>query len=239
MVAHVIPAVSTPTLFRHAAGGFVLLCASCTGQSLYTTPRTLRADDVQVILAPEYMAHTRAEKPLPPTGVDDGAESPPPSTVTLMHAALRTGVGERGEVAMHGDLPGSFGVDGKWNAVRTAPFDLAFMARFTVAGLNTQPVSGPYRDKPGAGGFFHLPILLGFNVDRVTFVLSPGVVTLVNAQGHLTQGVRAGAGVQLRFTSRVALQPEVSWMHEVAGPTDMAYAAVGLGIIFLKLPSYE
>jgi hypothetical protein len=214
-------------------------CTSCTGQLLYTTPRTLRADDVQVILAPEYMARTRAAKPLRPTGFDDGAEAPPPPTVTLMHAGLRTGVGERGEVAMHGDLPGSFGVDVKWNVVRTAPFDLALMTRFTVAGLTTQPVNGPYRDQPGAGGFLHLPILLGFNVDRLTFVLSPGSATLMNAQGRLTQGVRTGAAVQLRITSRFALQPEASWMHEVAGPTDMAYAAVGLGIIFVKLPSYE
>jgi hypothetical protein len=222
-----------------SACAIAVACASCTGQSLYTTPRTLRADDAQVILAPEYMAHTRAAKPLRPTGFDDGAEAPPPPTVTLMHAGLRTGVGERGEVAMHGDLPGSFGVDGKWNAVRTGPFDLAFMARFTASGVYTQPVNGPYRDERQGGAFLHLPILLGFNVDRLTFVLSPGSVTLVNPQGRLTEGVRAGAGVQLRITPRLALHPEVSWMHEVAGPTDMAYAAVGLGIIFVKLPTYE
>ncbi|MDB4935749.1 MAG: hypothetical protein JWP87_2721, partial [Labilithrix sp.] len=104
-----------------------------------------RADDLQVILAPEYMAHTRAAKPLRPTGGDDGAETPPPPTLGGMHAGLRTGVGERGEVAMHGDLPGSFGVDGKWNAVRTGPFDLAFMARFTACGLDTQPVNCGFR----------------------------------------------------------------------------------------------
>jgi len=140
---------------------------------------------------------------------------------------------------MHGDLPGSFGVDGKWNAVRTGPFDLAFMARVTASLLNTQPVNGPYRDERGAGGFLHLPILLGFNVDQLTFVLSPGSVTLLNAQGRLTQGVRGGAAVQLRITSRFALQPEVSWMREVAGPTDMGYVALGLGIIVVNLPSYE
>jgi len=217
--------------------GIAVACVSCTGQSLYTTPRTLNADDVQVLLAPEYVTRTRASKPEPPL-VDPGAEAPPPPASGAFHVGLRTGVGERGELGMHGDLPGSFGVDGKWNAVRTAPFDLALMARFTASGGATQPVNGPYHDKGSVGAFLHLPVLLGFNVDRLTFVLSPGSVTLVNSTGHLTEGVRAGAAVQVRIASRFALQPEASWMHEVAGPTDMGYAAFGLGFIFRALPSY-
>lgn len=220
------------------AAGIAVACASCTGQSLYTTPRTLRADDVQVILAPEYVTRTRTAKPGRPS-IEGSDEPPPPPATGAFHVGLRTGVGERGEVAMHGDLPGSFGVDGKWNAVRTAPFDVALMARITASGFASQPVNGPYHDEGYVGAFLHLPVLLGFNVDRLTFVLSPGGVTLMNPQGRLTQGVRAGAAVQLRITSRFALHPEASWMHEVAGPTDMGYAALGLGFIFRALPSYE
>jgi hypothetical protein len=106
---------------------------------------------------------------------------------------------------MHGDVPGSFGVDGKWNAVRTVPFDLALMARVTASGITTQPLHGPYRNEGGVGAFVHVPILLGFNVDRLTFVLSPGAVTLVDRQGRFSQGVRAGAAVQVRITSRLGL----------------------------------
>lgn len=222
---------------RACTAGFGVVCASCTGQSLYTTPRTLSADDVQVILAPEYVTRTRASKPAPPL-VDPGSEAPPPVASGAFHVGLRTGVGERGELGMHGDLPGSFGVDGKWNAIRTAPFDLALMARFTASGGATQPVDGPYHDKGSVGAFLHLPVLLGFNVDRLTFVLSPGSVTVASSTGRFTEGVRTGAAVQVRITSRFAIQPEASWMHEIAGPTDMGYAAVGLGFILRALPAY-
>ena len=102
--------------------------------------------------------------------------------------------------------------------------------------VETQPTSGPYRDDRGLSTFLHLPVLLGLNVDRLTFVLSPGVVTLLNGQGRVTQGVRLGGGIRVRITSGFAIHPEASWMREVAGPTDMGYATVGLGFVFPKLP---
>ena len=78
------------------AAGIAVACAACTGQSLYTTPRTLSANDVQVILAPEYMMRTRAAKPVRPDPNGDNSEAPDPVGVGGMHAGLRTGVGERG-----------------------------------------------------------------------------------------------------------------------------------------------
>jgi hypothetical protein len=98
---------------------------------------------------------------------------------------------------------------------------------------------GPYADEGTFSAFLHVPVLVGFNVDRLTFVLSPGGATLVNARGQLTQGVRCGAAIQLRLASWFAVHPEASWMREVAGPTDMGFATAGLGLIFFKLPKYQ
>ncbi len=189
---------------------------------------------MQWVLAPEYWTRTRAAKSVDPKGSADlmGLAR----ATGAMHVGFRTGIGEHGEVGLQGDLPGSLGIDGKWNAVRTGPFDLAFLARVTASGMVTQPTSGHYADEAGLSTFLHLPVLLGFNVDRVTIVLSPGATTLLNGQGRVTQGVRLGAGVQVRIATGFAVHPEASWMREVAGPTDLGIATVGLGFLFPKLP---
>ena len=213
-------------------------CAACSGQNLYTTPRTLDDGDIQVIAAPEYAFRTRASKRPDPGPSGDDATGALPSMTGALHAGLRGGAGGRGEVGLHTNF-GSFGIDGKWNAVRTEHFDLALLARLTASLLPTQPVHGLYRNEAGVSTFLQLPVLLGFNIDPLTFVLSPGGATLLDAQGRITQGVRMGAAIQLRITSRFALQPETSWMREVAGPTDMGLATVGLGILFLHQAKYD
>ena len=198
--------------------------------------------DIQIVRAPEYGFRTRKVKPPDPGTSGDQNEAPPPSQTFALHSGLRGGAGQRGEVGMYTDL-GSFGIDGKWNAIRTVPFDLALLARLAVSFTPSQPVHGPYGNATGflggLGTLLHLPVLMGFNVGRLTFVLSPGGATLLDFHGHITQAVRLGGAVQLRIASWFAIQPEGSWMHEVVGPTDMGYATVGLGLLFLHVPKYE
>jgi hypothetical protein len=213
----------------------LVACTACTGQSLYTTPRTVADGRAQLIVAPEYGFRTRRVKQ--EEGLDSSAL---PAGLPALHADLRTGVGARGEVGIHSDLIGAFGIDGKWNAVRTGPFDLAFLLRLTAsAQRGPQTTDGPYRDDASLHTFLHLPVLVGFNVNPFTFVLSPGTVTLLDGHGRLTQGLRLGAGVQLRLAPWFAVHPEVSWMREVVGPTDMGFATVGLGFLFANLPAHE
>jgi hypothetical protein len=218
-------------------GGILVgvVCTACTGQSLYTTPRTAPDDASQWTLAPEAQFRTRHWKPAP--GPDGAAERIPQWAPALV-ADYRSGVGERGEIGLHAGLADAFGVDVKWNAVRTEPFDLALMGRVVLSVAQTQKREGETRDD-GAGGrvLVHLPLLLGFNAGPVTFVASPGGAVAVDAHGA-TLAARIGLGIQFRLAPWFALQPEATWMTDVAGPSDLGVATAGLGILFAHLPRY-
>jgi hypothetical protein len=214
----------------------LLACAGCTGQNLYTTPRTLGEQGGQAIVAPQI-----AFRPTRPRLTDcfedrcasyDASEKPPQFPVP--HAAYRTGIGERGEVGAHGGVD-AWGVDGKWNALRTPHFDLALLGRasWVFASLRTHRLDEPSRVRSGV--LLHIPILLGINVDRFTLVVSPGYTVVGDAAGRLTHALRAGAGVQVRVTSGVALMPEASILHDVYGPVWLDTFTVGLGLIFPNL----
>jgi len=49
-----------------------------------------------------------------------------------------------------------------------------------------------------SGLLVHLPVLLGINFGRFTFVASPGYTVVLDAAGRLTHALRAGAGVGWR-----------------------------------------
>ncbi|MBX3219590.1 MAG: hypothetical protein KF795_03655 [Labilithrix sp.] len=163
-------------------------------------------------------------------GTDDSGEPPP---LPLIHAAYRTGIGERGEVGLHGGLD-TWGVDGKWNALRTPHFDLALLGRLSLA-IRSLRTHRPSEPEARSGLLLHLPILLGIDLGPVTFVASPGYTVVGDAAGRLTHAIRAGAGVQVPVTSGFALMPEASLLHDVYGPTWLDTVTVGLGFIFPNL----
>ena len=221
---------------RVLACALVLFCAACTGQNLYTTPRTLPEDRGQVIIAPQ-IAFRPKRPPMTDCSEDrcarsDTSEKPPQFPVP--HAAYRTAIGERGEVGVHGGID-AWGADGKWNALRTATFDLALFARlsYVVASLPTHRRDEPSRAHSGL--LLYVPILLGLNLGRFALVASPGYTVVVDAAGRLTHALRAGAGVQVRVTSGFALMPEASILHDVYGPAWLDTVPAGLGFIFPNL----
>ena len=217
----------------------LVACAGCTGQNLYTTPRPLGQQEGQAIVAPQ-VAFRPKRPPLTNCFVDgadlcathDASEQPP--SFPFPHAAYRTGIGERGEVGVHGGLD-AWGLDGKWNALRTRYFDLALLGRASLVfrSLRTHRPDEPSRMRSGL--LLHVPVLLGVNIGRFTFVASPGYTVVGDAAGRLTHALRVGAGVHIRVTSGFALMPEASILHDVYGPVWLDTVTVGLGFIFPNL----
>ncbi len=211
-----------------------LALAGCVSQNFYTTPRTVGARTGQVVVAPQFTVVPECEQAdavRRRTRVCDRD----PSGLPALHVAFRRGIGERGEVAVvgGGDL---WGLDAKWNAVRTEYFDLALLARL---GYGYDSVTR--HDRVGGkwfrdGLFLHVPIMFGLNLGPVTLVASPGYVVVGDTAGQLTHGLRAGAGLQIRFTSGFAIMPEASVMHDVYGPARLDFPKLGLGFIFPNLP---
>ncbi|MBX3212067.1 MAG: hypothetical protein KF850_08545 [Labilithrix sp.] len=196
--------------------------AGCTGSSFYTTPRTAEPMKAYAVLAPEYVISPR----------DPGVKAFGPSP----HVAARLGLTERLEAGVHLDsplVPLAAGLDLKWNPLRTDVFDLALGARATgrVALVGGGGRESVFFDS----ALFHVPIFLGVNAGPVTFVATPGVTSLVDG-GGLSTGYRAGGGVQLRFSSLVAIQPEITWVRGLVGPRDFELVTAGLGFLFGDWP---
>ncbi len=207
-------------------------CVGCTGQNFYTTPRTLGDDRGQAILAPQVVLGPNLA-----VGCDD---SKPPhcvgesSALPLLHAAYRKGVGERGEVGLHGGVD-AFGFDAKWNAIRSTYVDLALAGRLSIA-LYSLHAHRLETSTAQSGALLHLPVMLGFNAGSFTFVASPGYTAVGDATGRLTHALRIGAGVQARISSGFALMPEASLLHDVHGPIWLDSVTLGLGFLFPNLP---
>ena len=235
------PGQMPPSLLRRGHGALMLtatlactLVAGCTGQNLYTTPRTLGEEQGgQGIVAPQLAFRPKRRVVQCFVDGEDQCAEQEGSPVPLLHAAYRTGIGGRGEVGFHGGAD-TWGVDGKWNAVRTRYFDIALLGRLSIA-IYSLRTHRPGKPEARSGMLLHLPVLLGFNLGRFTFVASPGYTVAGDAAGRLTHALRAGAGVQVRVTSGFALMPEASILHDVYGPTWLDTVTVGLGFIFPNL----
>jgi hypothetical protein len=212
----------------------LVTCAGCTGQNLYTTPRTLSEEQGgQVIVAPQAAFRPKRKVTECFVNGEDQCASEEGSPVPLLHGGYRTGIGDRGELGFHGGAD-AWGVDGKWNAVRTPYVDLALLGRLSVA-INSLRAHRPGTPEARTGLLLHVPVLLGINLGRFTFVASPGYVVAGDAAGRLTHALRAGAGVQVRVASGFALMPEASILHDVYGPAWLDSLTVGLGFIFPNL----
>ncbi|MBX3189426.1 MAG: hypothetical protein KF819_20550 [Labilithrix sp.] len=161
------------------------------------------------------------------------------ASIPRFSASWRTGVGERFEIGMQAGILSPVGFDVKWNPVRGRTFDLAFMTRGSLSVSLGQRHEGTSEELNSTGvlGVVHLPVLLGLNAGPVTFVGSPGGAIAFDRRGT-TAAVRAGLGIQIRLRRRFAVQPEVTWMSDVKGPTDLGFVTIGLAFQIRQAPGY-
>jgi hypothetical protein len=210
-------------------------CAGCTGHALFTTPRTVTEQTGQTILAPAFSFPTKHR----PSNCLESAPTCEDTSLQVqlpgVHAAYRYGIAERVEIGVYGGID-SYGADVKWNAVRTRFFDLALLPRLSVVVLGLRSYRPPPNEYAFSGNILHLPVLLGLNLGPVTLVASPGAAVVLDWLGRFTLAARAGGGVQVRVASWLAIQPEVDFTADVAGPSAVNVATVGIGFAFPTAP---
>ncbi|MBX3199255.1 MAG: hypothetical protein KF894_14075 [Labilithrix sp.] len=204
----------------------------CTGQSYYGTPRTTPRGTFHAVIAPEMRGR------LAPRQANSAEEEDPLVPGLGLQTAFRYGVHDRVDVGFHTYAFGVVGGDMKWNFLRSAHVDLGLSPRLSFALGSTRARERREADVAAGGMFGHMPAMLGINLGPTTLVVSPGGALHVDTYGRATVGWRAGVGVQIRLTKRFALQPEATYMNDLAGPANMEVATAGLGLLIDGLPSY-
>lgn len=219
-----------------------LASISCTGQSLYTTPRTVGDDRTQWIAAPQIELTTLKNPPKRCTIRQleedarefraDGCSN----TNNIGHAVPtaqfthRIGVSERVEVGIF--FPAGIGADLKWHAIHAGPFDLALIPRASFALFTLRRNRPPDQYYGFSGIVMQAPILASLTAGPIAFVVSPGPVEVFDFDGGITHGLRMGFGIQWKILDHFALHPEASLMEEYAGPAELNSVVLGIGIIW-------
>lgn len=219
-------------LNRHIAlaAGFALAASACTGQTLYTTARTTPAGKLTLLIAEEVAVRPATDLP-----ENRALAYYRPPAYALPLVGVRVGLTEALEFGVQqAVLMGSTSADVKWNPIRTRYFDVALLARGTFAYPPT--LERPTNDIAGGGGLLHLPLLLGLNAGPVVFTASPGVTPFLDRYGRVSLAARAGLGVRVHLHEAFAIHPEVTWMDDVAGPSEMHMVTFGVGVLFGTLP---
>lgn len=166
--------------------------------------------------------------------------------------ALRLGLGDRWEIGARIANLSSLGGDVKWNFLRSSRIDLAIDPAFQVDLVRPTDDSG----NTTTFSFYHVPLLVGVNLSRrVTLMVTPGVTWGFASGGssRFNNGLRGGSdgsstvlgrfgiGVDLRVSSNVALQPEITFLRSFVNggyPQTIVYM-IGLGIKFGAMPNYD
>lgn len=215
---------------RCRAIAFALACAACTGQNLYTTPRTVAKDGGhEIVIAPEaYFAKRGRNLRLGGVNREIGP---------TMQVIYRGPITDRVEWGAHSGTS-AWGADLKWNPIRTDIFDVALAARGSLALAGTRAKDLQFYG--GANGYLHLPLLFGIKAGPLTFIVSPGLTGAIDQRGRANWATRIGGAIRVRFGQWFAIQPEVSWIEELSDRDllEMGVVAVGIGFAFGKLPAY-
>jgi hypothetical protein len=201
-------------------GAAVLLCG-CPNPNTYQTPRTIDPGTVQVNIAAE--------------GIGASYSGTSVWAPMLPSVGVRVGVVDGLDLGFREQNFDSLGADAKIRLLK-GTFDLALDPGLQAfyANINNE----------GLGVFyFHLPVLLGFNVSRnVSIVASPGVVydflTANNVNGSGVTGSatasgflgRLGLGVDIRVSKKVAIHPEVTVMDNFGNSAAIWVFGVGFNI---------
>jgi hypothetical protein len=222
----------------------LLACWGCANPNLYTVPRTVPKNKVQVVVAPEV------------TGF--GGSLPGASDFDRLVPALPT-VGVRYGLSDNVDIGGRLSNllttsgDIKWNPIRSSAFDLAIApgAQFyQVQGVGDSDVDTP-TDTSRTVFIANLPLLLGLNLSQSVVVVPTVGISYAIAdeapasasdieQSQVIRGafLRAGLGINLRLIENVALHPEFTLMRGVTQMDGYMLYMGGIGFVIGHLPEY-
>jgi hypothetical protein len=217
-----------------------LSLTGCPNPNTYATPRTAGSGRINHSIAIESWGFSFKDS----AGGTVSATLP-----TLPTYSLHIGLGEEFEIGGRIANMSSLGADLKWNPIRSRGFDAAIDPSFQYFQISTSDGSGT--DTALSVSYFHLPVLLGFNLAKsVTLVATPGVsYGLASAsasanssdrsQASGTTGAlaRFGIGASFRISPGFALHPEVTLLHSFRTGSVNLYM-FGLGFNFGGMPSY-
>jgi hypothetical protein len=220
----------------------------------YTTPRTLNPGDVQFQVAPEFYGGSFTQT-VPRPGGAPGVNTQTATffVPTLPSFGVRYGLSDGFELG--GRLPNlsSLAVDGKIRLLKST-LDLAVDPGVQVSYFSENSAtdaSGQTISQNTAVFVFNAPILLGVNLsEALSIVLSPGIAyalattsittgdTYAQATGSSGFMVRGGLGVDIRFSKKFALHPEVTILKGF-GDTEPLLYLIGVGVNFGAMPDYS
>jgi hypothetical protein len=212
---------------------FLVALAACPNPNTYTSARTLRAGDAQVLVAAEgYAGMSRNVE------TDKLETDVLPSLPTI---GVRYGLADSTEIGLRAVNLMSLAADTKVQ-LRRGDLDLALDPGLQWFGASGDISSGG-SSEPFAMHVFdlHVPLLLGFNINQsASLVVSPGVTfRTAISDGVATQwfGV-AGVGLNVRVTPHFAIQPQVTMMW-TPDEADSGAAVAGLGMTFGGQPRFN
>jgi hypothetical protein len=242
---------------KKLAGAFVLavgasLLCGCPNPNIYGTPRTTPQGKIQHIIAPEGISWSIKSPSAP--GVPQQTTSINLPMFPSYH--MRYGVSDNVDLGFKALNGSTLGFDAKFNPVRGG-VDVAVApglqaVYYSFGSSSSGPNGSSSASVSGAIFYFHLPLLLGFNVsDSFAIVATPGVAVAlatasatasgsgdtqsqVTGSGSAFMG-RFGLGLNFRASDNFALQPEATLLK---GFNDAASTIVvfGLGFNFGHLP---
>jgi hypothetical protein len=222
----------------------LLACWGCANPNLYTVPRTVPKNELQVVVAPEV------------TGF--GGSKPGASDFDRLVPALPT-VGVRYGLSDNVDIGGRLSNilttsgDIKWNPIRSPAFDLAIAPGAQIYQVQDVGDSDVDAATEASRTVFiaNLPLLLGLSLSRSVVVVPTVGVSYALAkeapasasdieQSQVIRGafLRAGLGIDLRLIENVALHPEFTVMRGVTQMDGYMLYMGGIGFVIGHLPEY-
>lgn len=216
----------------------------CVNPNLYTVPRTVPKNELQVVVAPEVTGFG---------GSQPGASDFDRLVPALPTVGVRYGLSDKVDIG--GRLSNVLTTSGdiKWNPLRSPAFDLSIapgVQFYQVQGIGNEDVDDA-ADASRTVFIAHLPLLLGLNLSRsVVLVPTVGISYAlakeapVSAsdieQSQVVRGafLRAGLGIDLRLIEHVALHPEFTVMRGISEMDGYMLYMGGIGFVIGNLPEY-
>ncbi len=214
------------------AGGAISALAGCTSPNTYATARTVAPGSVTHSLAFEGVGYTGSQ----------GTGALP----VLPTYALRAGIVDRVDLGLRVGSLTELGADVKVNVLR-GDFDVA-IAPGAECFLEWEYNPAQTR-RSGAQAYFHLPLILSYNVSKeLSLVGVPGFTYVtglpvsndfVRTQvfGGGASVARLGVGIDYRYRKNRAIHPEITVLQSMS--SSAAVVVFGVGFAFGGIPDYS
>lgn len=211
-----------------------LLLSGCPNPNIYGTARTITRGQIQHSIAIEGVGVAGSSTGFSPT---------------LPTYQFRYGLADRVELGARLSNLVMPGLDVKWNFVRGG-IDLAVQPGVSVTYVSASTSSA---STDFVIGYFHLPLLVGFNLSpNVSLLLTPGILGAF-ASGTTTgtsdgsarfasgTGIngRFGVGAFFRLGNGFAIQPEITAVRSFDPDAKGVVLSFGLGFQFGAMPNLQ